>query len=32
MCNGFKKISESKLKRGSVITDSNESYTVWSNF
>lgn len=31
-CDGFKKISESKIKRGTIVTDDNESYTVWSNF
>lgn len=29
---GFKKISESKQKRGSVVEDSSELYTLWSNF
>lgn len=28
----FKKISESKQKRGSVVEDSSESYTLWTNF
>ena len=28
----FKKISESKSKRGSLVEDLSESYTLWSNF
>jgi len=28
----FKKISESKQKRGSIVSDSTEFYTLWSNF
>ena len=28
----FKKISESKHKRGSVVEDNSESYALWSNF
>ena len=31
-CSGFRKISVSKEKRGTIITDPNESYTLWSNF
>ncbi|MDB5255059.1 MAG: Methyltransferase type 11 [Candidatus Nomurabacteria bacterium] len=30
-CEGFKKISESKDKRGFALTDDSEMYTVWSN-
>ena len=29
---GFKKLSESKKKRGSIVEDSSESYSLWSNF
>lgn len=29
---GFKKISESKQKRGSVVEDNSELYTLWTNF
>lgn len=28
----FKKISESKQKRGSIVSESDEVYTLWSNF
>ncbi|MDP2365898.1 MAG: class I SAM-dependent methyltransferase [Ignavibacteria bacterium] len=31
-CNGFKKISETKKKRGSVVTNFDEKYTLWTNF
>lgn len=30
-CDGFKKISESKSKRGFVLKEEDELYTVWSN-
>lgn len=31
-CHNLKKISESKAKRGALITQGNEVYTLWSNF
>lgn len=31
-CTGFKKIHESKMKRGYSATDKNELFTIWSNF
>lgn len=31
-CEGFKRISDSKSKRGHTLTNENELYTLWSNF
>ena len=31
-CDGFKKISETKTKRGTTLNDHRESFSLWSNF